>query len=115
MGALPLIGQLWRSLNKMKDTLLEEMRELVAQSIERNARIDALTAIVGALLKKMHLPPDHLNSQIESIAQAVHQRRLERLETIDPAVVSLIDNRTPKDLEEMNFQALDAIRFLEEE
>ena len=99
----------------MDQTLIEQARQIVAQSIEQNARIDALTAIVGALLQKMNLPHDHLNSQIESLAQAVHQRRLERLETIDPAGISLIDNRTPQDLEEMNFLALDAIHFLEEE
>ena len=99
----------------MDQTLIEQMRQIVAQSIESNARVDALTATVGALLKKMNLPPDHLDGQIESLSKAVHQKRLERLERLDPAGAAYIDGREPKDLEDLNLQALDAIRFLEEE
>jgi outer membrane murein-binding lipoprotein Lpp len=98
----------------MKDALVEQMRDIAAQSIELNARIDALTVMVGALLQRMNLPAGYLNAQIDSIAQAVHQKRLERLETIDPAGISFIDKRTPQDLEEMYLDALDAIRFIEE-
>jgi hypothetical protein len=98
----------------MKDALVEQIREIAAQNIELNARIDALTVMVGALLQRMNLPADYLNAQIESIAQAVHQKRLERLEAIDPAGISFIDKRTPQDLEEMNLEALDVIRFIEE-
>lgn len=99
----------------MDPALVEQMRQIVAQSIERNARVDALTAIVGALLQKMNLPPDRLDAQIESLSKAAHQKRLERLEKLDPAGAALIDDREPQELEDLNLEALDAIRFLEEE
>jgi hypothetical protein len=99
----------------MHESLTQQMSQIVAQSIELNARVDALKAVVGALLRRMNLPAHHLDDQIESLVKTVHQKRLERLEKFDPASTALIDDRDPSELKDLNLAALDVIRFLEEE
>lgn len=92
-------------------TLAKRVAEMGEELIRRNSKIDALTGIVGALLQARGLPMDAMDAQIETVFQTIYQKRLERLQNSDPGLVSELDSRSLEDLEAIDFDLLEGIRF----
>lgn len=66
---------------------------LTSKTIRLEARCDALEIACGALARQAGLPDGQILKLIDDMTAASLQKRLERVENVDPAIAAEMDNR----------------------
>lgn len=74
--------------------ILKVIESLTAKSIRLEARCDALDVVLCAVSKHHGMDPSKVAAAIEKLTSHYHQKRLERIETLDPGTAAAVDCRT---------------------
>jgi hypothetical protein len=76
------------------DQIVKLIESLTAKSIRLEARCDALDVVLCALAKHHGIDPAKVAAAVEKMTSHYHQKRLERIETLDPGTGAGLDYRT---------------------
>lgn len=82
----------------MTPQILEELRKstfaLLSKSMRLEARCDALEIALGVVSTTAGIPHEKIHEMIDDMTALSFQKRLERVEGVDPATAAELDTRS---------------------
>lgn len=94
------------------DSTVRVLDRHIADMLHLSARVEGLELMVVALGAKLGWPQDHVISTLRKAQNTLHQKRLERVEDLNPAAAAAADSR--REVPEIDEILLNMLKYDEE-